>query len=454
VILISQLDKPRETALIILNDITSKEAYLNIALNNHLKNSEFGTQDRAFITELVYGVIKWQLTLDYIISLFSKIKLSKMSQWILNILRLGVYQIIFMDRVPESAACNECVKLSKRYGHKASSNFVNAVLRNVARNKNNIEYPDPNKDTIKYLSVKYSHPEWLVKYWTKWLGREFTENLLDANNNPPELTIRTNTLKTNPSELIARMNSEGVEAIHGKYVEDALILKGTVSVADLKAHKTGLFQVQDESSMLAVRILDPQPGENVADLCSAPGGKTAYIAQLMKNRGMVLARDVHPQKVKLVRDAASLLGIDIVKTEVFDSTVFDETLKEKFDRVLVDAPCTGLGIIRRKADIKWRRKPEDLESLRKIQIKILDNAARYVKPGGVIVYSTCTIQKDENQGVVEAFLNEHPEFEKESLDGYIPASLAGTTTKQGFVQVFPHVHQIDGFFIARFRRSR
>lgn len=449
---IIQLDKAREASLKILYNVYSKGAYSNIALNKHFKGTDLSVQDRAFATELVYGVIKWQLTLDYIIERFSNIKLKRISPWILNILRLGVYQLIYTDKVPISAACNESVNLSKRYGHKSSSGYVNAVLRNVAANRNNIEYPDPDKDYILYLSVKYSHPIWLVRYWSSLYGKSFTEEMLKSNNSIPELTIRVNSLKISNDELASELKQEGLKTSKGKYMDDALILNGTVSIADLEAYKKGYFVVQDESSMLAVKVLDPKPGEVIADPCSAPGGKSTYIAQLTFDAANVIARDIHPHKIKLVNDIAGLLGLNSIHAEVFDSVNIDERLIDKADRVIVDAPCSGLGIIRRKADIKWTRKPEDIKALNELQYKILDNSARYVKRGGVLLYSTCTIFEDENQGIVEKFLHMHPEFKVDDITDLLPKSLNSAITKQGYVQLFPHIHNIDGFFIARLKK--
>lgn len=448
------IDLARETALKILYDINEKGAYTNIAVNKYLSDTKLRNIDRNFITELVYGTVRWKLTIDWIIGQFSKIRLEKLSPWIINIMRLGVYQLLFMDKVPQSAACNESVKLSKKYGHSASSGYVNAVLRNIARNRDNISYPDRAKDLIKYLSVKYSHPEWMINEWLKLFGEEFTESLLRKNNETPPLTVRVNTLKITKEELAAVLRDEGFEVEDGKYVKEALVIKNPVSIAKIEVFQKGCFQVQDESSMLVGNILDPKPGELVMDVCSAPGGKATHIAQLMNDSGTVIARDIHPHKIKLIDDAVKRLSISCIKTELFDATKLDEKYVMKADRVLVDAPCTGLGIIRRKPDIKWERNEKDIEEIVGLQRKILDVASEYVKPGGVLVYSTCTIMPEENQDIVQEFVNTKGNFELQSITELLPAGLIKSDSSKGFVQLYPNVDEIDGFFIARMvRRS-
>lgn len=447
-----KLDLPRETALKILYDINKSGAYSNITLNKYLEDKELTGLDKAFITELVYGTLKWRLSIDYIIDKFSSVKIKKLSPWILNILRLGVYQLVYMSKIPESAACNECVNLSKRYGHSASSRFVNAVLRNVARSRDKIDYPDKSKDLTAYLSIKYSHPDWMVKSWLSRYGESFTEELLRLNNEPAPLTVRVNTLKTTRDELSELLKKEGYETEPAKYIDNALTIKNPSSISKMESFIKGLFQVQDESSMLVGRVLDPTPGEIIVDVCSAPGGKTTHIAELMENRGQVIARDIHEHKIKLINDAAKRLGIDIIKAEIFDASEIDLELAEKADRVLVDAPCTGLGIIRRKPDIKWTRTPGDLKDIVKIQEKILNTSSKYVKPGGVLVYSTCTIEPQENEELVKRFLDSNKEFALEDISGQLPEGLTRDTAKEGYIQLYTNVDGIDGFFISKMRK--
>ncbi len=443
----------RETALKILYDVLEKGAYSNISVNRYLEGGSIKSIDRAFITELVYGIIKWKLSIDFVIGQFSSVKMDKISPWILNILRLGVYQLLYMGKVPESAACNESVNLSKKYGHAASSRFVNGVLRNIARNKNNLKYPDENTDTASFLSVRYSHPQWMVRDWLGRFGREFTESLLKSNNEIPDFTVRVNTLKTTKDQLSKTLKELGIENTGGQYIEDALILKNPAAFSGLDVYKMGHFQVQDESSMLVGKILDPRPGEYVMDVCSAPGGKASHIGQIMKNKGTVIARDVHAHKIKLIEEAAQRLGITIMETGIFDASELDKSHIGKADRVLVDAPCTGLGILRRKPDIKWARNMEDKKEIVKLQTKILNAASGYVKPGGVLVYSTCTIESEENQDRIDNFISENREFELEDISVYLPESLKSNYSSKGVIQLFPNVNNIDGFFISRMRRK-
>jgi len=430
------VDLSREIALKILYEINEKGAYSNISLNKHLEAHKLRDIDKDFITDLVYGSVKWRLTIDWIVEQFSNIKIAKISPWILNILRLGLYQMLFTDKIPESAAVNESVKLSKKYGHSGSTGYVNGILRNIARKKHEIEYPSRDKEPIKYLSVKYSHPEWLVRRWVNLYGEDFTESLLAVNNEVPDFTVRVNTLKITRENLIEALQKEGLEAFKGKYAEDAVIIRSPSSISRLESFKKGYFQVQDESSMLVGKVLDPKPGELIIDVCGAPGGKSTHIAQLMNNRGTVISRDIHEHKLKLIQDAVKRLEIDIVKTELFDATLVDESYIEKAHRVLVDAPCTGLGIIRRKPDIKWARKAADVEEIAGLQKKILAAASRYVKPGGVLVYSTCTIEPEENEEIVKWFLSLNRDFAAEDLSPFLPGGLAGKTAETDIYSYF------------------
>jgi 16S rRNA (cytosine967-C5)-methyltransferase len=394
-----------------------------------------------------------KLTIDYFIERYSSVKIKKLSPWILNILRMGIYQLLFTDRIPVSAACNESVRLAKKYGHMASSRYVNAVLRNIARSRDNLPYPDKDRELLAYLSVRYSHPQWMVEEWLERFREEFTEGLLLANNKVPLFTVRTNTLKISKENLVELLAGEGFEVEDGKYLKDAIIIKNPVAVQKMEAFRKGYFQVQDESSMLVSKVLDPKPGETVLDVCSAPGGKSTHIAQLMKNEGTLISRDVHEHKIKLIDEAKNRLGMDIIKTEVFDATTLDRGLVGKIDRVLVDVPCTGLGIIRRKPDIKWSRSSGDKKEIAALQERILSVASKYVKKGGVLVYSTCTIEPEENEERVERFIKENGDFYLEDLSGLIPQTLKKEGLNKGYLQLYPNIDGVDGFFIARMIRG-
>ena len=437
----------------ILYEIDKKDAYSNIALNKYFNANEFSSIDKAFATELVYGTIRWKLTLDTVIAAFSKLRLEKLSPWILNILRLGSFQILKMSKVPVSAACNESVRLAGRYGHRASAGFVNAVLRNIARSGIGGILPSKEEDPAGYLSVMYSYPQWLTEKYIELFGKKFTEDLLDAGNETPELTVRTNTLKTTPQELIEKLEAEGVRAVSGRYAAEAVnLVCRLLPVAELKAFQEGLFQVQEESSMLPGAVLDPKPGGIVLDACAAPGGKATHLAQLMGNRGTVIARDIHEHKLKLIAESSARLGISIIKSELCDSALPDAADEGKFDRVLLDAPCTGLGIVKRKPDIKWARETEDIGSITALQKNLIQTVSRAVKPGGVMVYSTCTVLPEENGGVVKDFLERNPEFEADDIAPYLPPGLA-SRAEGCMLQTWPNIDGIDGFFTARLKRK-
>ncbi len=399
----------RELILKALYKIEEDGAYSTKTLNDALKKAD--STDRAFITEIFYGVLKNLITLDYIIMQFSSVKLKKMSVWVKNILRMGVYQIYFMDKVPDSASCNESVKLAKKYAHKASVGFVNGVLRNISRNKENIKFPE-RKNTVKYFSVKYSYPEWMVEKFINQFGESECEEILAESNRSHPVMIRVNTLKASKEELKERLLKENnISAFYDSDAKNCLIVDGGLDINQISAYKEGLFSLQNKSSMLAAEMLDPKSGEFIIDVCAAPGGKSAYIAELMKNKGRVLSFDIYEHKTKLIEKSAKRLGIDIIETRVNNSEILDKELIGKADRVLVDAPCSGLGVIYRKPDIKFSRKPEDIKELSEIQLRILKTSSRYVKQGGVLVYSTCTILDEENSDVVRKFLSENPEFE-------------------------------------------
>lgn len=416
----------RETAMKVLYEIEYEGAYSNMALKNALRYGEISHRDKAFITHLVYGVTDKKLTLDYIISKFSKIKLKKISKYILIILRMGVYQIKFMDKVPESAAVNECVKLARRYGHGASAGFVNGMLRNVVRI--DIEYP---KDKIEYMSVKYSVPLWLCKKWITDFGYEFTNELLKSFEQSARVCVRPNTLKITAQGLSDKLNDEGNKA----EVKNNLVYIEGLDIGNDELYKKGYYTVQDEAAYTAGKVLAPKVGETIIDMCAAPGGKTTHLAELMCNKGEIFAFDIHEHKIEIIQKNAERLGISIIKAEISDGSVFNEKYAEKADKILCDVPCSGLGIIRRKPEIKWNRNEADDFPL--LQKQILLNASRYLKRGGELVYSTCTINKEENEEVTSGFLKENSNFEK--------------LYEKTF---YPHIDNTDGFYICKIKRIR
>lgn len=439
----------RETALKIINNINTNGAYANIALAKFLGKYEFSEQDRRFITELVYGTIKAGETLDWIIGHFVQRPLQKISPIILDILRMGIYQMFFLTKIPDSAACNQAVQLTKKYGHPGTVKFVNAVLRNAGRNRDKIIYPERDKDAISFLALKYFHPKWLIARWLKRFGLEATEALCQANNTTPPLCLRTNTLKIHRDDLIELLGEEKVSCKPSDWTPEGIVCREYPSLTTLESLRTGLFQVQDESSMLVAHVLAPQPGEFIIDACSAPGGKSTHIAALMNNKGRVLSNDIHEHKMHLIRDNANRLGITIIETLTADATLLGKSYALQADRVLVDAPCSGLGVIRRKPDSRWRKSESMLKELPELQLAILESAADCVKPGGILVYSTCTIEPEENDQVVQTFLHTRKDFCLEPVGKYLPIQIESDT-----LQLLPHIHQIDGFYIARMTKTK
>lgn len=437
----------REVAFKILNEVTDQKAYSNLSINKNIDKT-ISDQDAALIREIVYGTLENKIYIDYVIRSFSTVRLKKILPIVMNILRIGIYQIIFMDRIPDSAAVNESVKLAKKYTHKGSQGFVNGVLRNVSRNKDNISLPDKEKDRVKYLSVKYSHPEWMIERWIENFGFSFTEELVEANNKKPKLNIRTNTLKIDRDSLIEKLESRDLICEKTRYSSDGIIVINPINITETEEFKDGLFQIQDESSMLVTQIMNPEENSLVVDVCSAPGGKTTHIAQKMNNKGKIIARDIHNHKLKLIDENSERLGIDIIYTENYDALKLDKNLIGKADYCLVDAPCSGLGLIRRKPDIKWTKTESDIEDIRKLQYEILNVSSKYVKSNGILIYSTCTIERDENINLLNRFLDENNEFKLVDFKFLIDNS-DDIVKNTGYLELFPNVNNTDGFFIAK-----
>lgn len=443
-------DAVREEALKILIKIFDDKSYSNILIKNLGQN--FSSLDRAFITEMVYGTVKWKLRIDNVINSFSKIKTDKIQIPILNILRLGIYQMDFMSKVPQSAAVNESVKMAKKYGNPGAAKFVNAVLRNYSRSKDSIAYPDREKNIVRYMSVYYSFPEWIVEKLIAEFGAEFTEGFLKSSNEVPLLTVRVNKLKTDKNRIRASLAEKGIEVKDGLFMDDALVLKGVPGVENLDEYKQGYITVQDESSMLAAAVLSPKSGEFIMDVCSAPGTKTTYMAEIMNNHGKILAGDINDSKLKLVRENAERLGTDIIDTLQSDAASVMEDHRNMADRVLIDAPCSGLGIMRKKPDIRWNRSIRDIRQIKDLQESILNASSSYVKIGGVLVYSTCTVLKEENNEVVYDFIKRNRNFVLEDITDFVPEKLRKPSCKEGYIGIYPNEDGIDGFFIARMRR--
>lgn len=439
------MDYPRKLALEALYKIDNEEAYSNIVLDELLNKNRnaLSNKDINFISELLYGVTTWRLTLDTIIQKYSKIKIKKISPWVINILRMGAYQIVFLDKVPKSAAVNESVNLCKKYGVK-SVGFVNAILRKIEK-KDYLELFEI-KDEIEKISKTNSMPQWIVKELAKEFDTEKVNEICKNSNLKPKITIRVNNLKTTKSELIKKLQSKKIEVEEG-ILEDFLYLKNVKNITKLEEYKQGLFTMQDESAGLTALVLNPKEGENILDCCSAPGGKTTYIAEIMNNNGNIIAWDLHKKRIEKVKENSKRLGINIIKTEVNDATVLKEEYIEKFDKILIDAPCLGLGVIKRKPDIKWQRKFEDIIEISKIQEKILNICSKYLKKGGILVYSTCSIIQAENDIIIQNFINDSI-FDLEEINNINISKIENKIERKGVKKLYPN-EKMDGFFIAK-----
>lgn len=461
----------RLLALETLVETEKKNIFVKDALHKLLFQKQFlSKQDRAFITRLVEGVTEYQVKLDYVINSYSKTKVSKCKPLIRCVLRMGVYQMLYMDSVPDEAACDECVKLTKKKGFRNLSGFVNGVLRSVARNKDTITFPTEKKDRIAYLSIQYSMPQWIVKRMMEWYGIEETEKILQASLETPEITVRINTNKTSKEQLVKKLKESNIEVVDGYYVPEALHLNKINYVGRIPGFKRGEFFVQDESSMLLYHVADIENDSwlktqmeecvegsktkhlNILDLCAAPGGKCTHFAQMLKGKALIEARDVSEKKLALIEENIGRMGLANINTTLWDALVPDNTKKEWADIVIADLPCSGFGIISKKNDIKYHIKEQQLIELANLQRTILTNAADYVKPGGILLYSTCTINPEENRKNAEWFLNHFP-FERAEIGRTVPEELRRSVIDGNMLQLLPGEVKCDGFFIAKFRRN-
>ncbi|MGN1059530.1 MAG: 16S rRNA (cytosine(967)-C(5))-methyltransferase RsmB [Clostridia bacterium] len=436
--------QPRELALQILYDIEKHQAYLNISFQNHIDRAALTGRDAALAKELVYGTIQRRLTLDDTLSRLSSVKLRKLAPYVLCILRMGLYQLFYMDKIPASAAVNESVRLAGKYVQR-SRGFINAVLRRAAAEGLRL----PEGDGDEALAVRYSHPAALVHWLRHRFGDEQALHILEENNQTPPLSVRVNTLKSSRSALLDRLRAEGAQVREGSMTDAAIIFDGG-GVRQLAAYREGLFTIQDQSAQLAALALAPEPGQLVFDVCAAPGGKTTHLAELMENKGSILALDLYEKRLLSVRDAAKRLGLSIITTQTADARQLQPPAAA--DKILVDAPCSGLGVIRRRPDIKYKEHLTAFDELIQTQTDILRRCAAALKPGGELVYSTCTINPGENEELIHAFLSEQPGF---SLQPVTSPHITGTAAvlKTGMGTFYPDRQGGDGFFIAKLKKE-
>jgi len=433
----------RGLAVKILNRVERTDAYLEKLLDNEMRNSELSGPDKALLYEIVHGVIRWMGRLDWVLNGFYKGQFSKAIPNLKNGLRVALYQIMFLDRIPDHAIVNEAVEFVKKLQGQRPADLTNAILRNIIRSKNAIRYPDPEEDLLGYLCAYHSHPSWMVKRYLERFGREDTEKLLMANNEKPFLTLKINALKTNPEDFKQLLNTVNLKYIQGKYLPDFFKLQNLTNITAWEYYSKGYFNVQDEGAGLACRLLDPKPGMRILDLCAAPGGKSSYLASLIQDEGEIIALDRYESRLMLMRRNLDRLDIKSVKTIEVNALEYNDG---QFDRVLADVPCLGSGTLSKKPDIKWKRDNFDLRKISELQLELLVKASTLVKPGGYVVYSTCSLEPEENFEIVKKFLSINTHFKLKAASEEFSQEIID---ENGCIQTFPHIHHTDGAFAAR-----
>ncbi|WP_077211476.1 16S rRNA (cytosine(967)-C(5))-methyltransferase RsmB [Bacillus dakarensis] len=440
----------RESALTLLETIEKNQSYSNLLLNNTIKKNEIDPKDIGLLTELTYGTLQRKMTLDYYLQAFIK-KGRKIDDWVRQLLRLTLYQMIYLDRIPDRAAIYEAVEIAKKRGHKGIASMVNGVLRSIQRE--GIPSLDNIGDRAERISIETSHPLWLVQRWIKQFGFEKTKEMCEINLTAPLQTARVNTTKISRDECLALLRDEGYEVEESPIIPEAIkCLRG--NLANSKAFREGYITIQDESSMIVAYALGVEKDEKVLDACAAPGGKSTHIAEKLQNSGEVISLDLHEHKVKLISENAIRLGLSNISTNAMDSRKVQEHFqKESFDRILIDAPCSGLGVMRRKPDMKYTKKEEDVTNLSQIQLSLLESITPLLKKDGIVVYSTCTVDREENDDVIKLFLEQHGEFEGDrTLKERLPEAVR-PLAEDFSLQILPQDFGSDGFYIACLRKK-
>jgi 16S rRNA (cytosine967-C5)-methyltransferase len=443
----------RAVAADILHAVETRRAFADILLDRALQTNHLSAADRALATEIVYGTLRWRGRIDWVLGLLTRKPLADMDVYLRNVLRLTLYQILFLDRVPAYAAVNEAVELAKRYGGGAAAGLVNAVARASLREKDRMAKLNVDGTRVRRLAVIWSHPEWLVKKWLDYLGAEDSEALLKADNEEPPLVLRANRLKTTREELIGKLKEAGIEAEAAPRAPHAIRIRGGASIEKLPGFAEGLFFVQGEASQLVAQLLDPQPGERVWDASAAPGGKATHLAELMDDEGKVVATDISARGIERLRQNIARLRMVSIRPVIADAAApLPENLAAPYDRILADLPCTGLGTLRSHPEAKWLKSESDIRRLSQIQKKILESVSSYLKPGGTLVYSTCTLTREENEDVAGDFLRRHKEYTLEDAADFLPAG-AKAMVRGKYFTALPHRDDTDGFFAARMRKA-
>ncbi|MFC0188947.1 16S rRNA (cytosine(967)-C(5))-methyltransferase RsmB [Fictibacillus aquaticus] len=444
----------RQLAFEILLKIEQNQAYSNLLIHQELQKSGMDERDKGLLTNLVYGTVQRKNTLDFYIDPFLKKELKKKDNWIRVLLRMSVFQFLYMDRVPDHAIINESVTIAKMKGHSGIGGLVNGVLRSIQRE--GVRSTESIEDETKRLALHFSTPEWMIEKWSSQYGAETAALMAESNLSPAPVTARVNVLKCSRDEAIAALEAEGITAVKGELSEDSIMAeKGFLPGSS--AYKDGLLTIQDESSMLVARALAPEPGEQILDACAAPGGKTTHLAEQMNNQGDITALDLHPHKIKLIKEQAERLGLHNIHAEALDARKAREKYSEEyFDRILADVPCSGYGVIRKKPDMKWTKSESDAARLSSIQKEIVASLVPLLKDGGVFVYSTCTIDKEENEEMASWILKEFSDLQydptfKDKMPETVQAYIADNESQ---LQILPHYFNSDGFFIAAFRKTK
>jgi 16S rRNA (cytosine967-C5)-methyltransferase len=443
-----EVNPARLAAVRIISRFERSDAYLDKLMLKELRDSSFSNEDKALLTELVNGVIRWKWKLDWVLTGFYKGDYLKCLNIVKNALRVGLYQILFLDRIPDHASINESVEIIKRIQGEKIAGIVNGVLRNIARNIENIRYPVKEDDAVYYYTIILSHPRWMVKRWMDLFGEEQTVKLLEANNRKPDTKIRINLLRATISEVISELREKNIDFEQSAFAPESIIIKSKgEDISSWELFTEGKITIQDTSAYMATKLAFVRPGQRILDLCSAPGGKSFALAEQSNDEGTVISVDKYESKLKSIKEGAERLHLKSIKTMVADASSVE--FEELFDVVFADLPCSGLGTLTKKPDIKWKREREDIALLVNTQKEIISNAVRFVKPGGALIYSTCTIEPEENEDVISWFLAENPDFTLDPAEKYLPADIC----RSGCMQTYQHIHNIDGAFAARLVRK-
>ncbi len=442
----------RQTALQILHTLETQHAYTDVILRQVLRQSTLERRDRAFVTNCIYGVMRWQAKIDWLLGHVCQRPLETLTPWIRNALRLGVYQCLWMERVPHRAAVHETVELARRFGHQGAARFTNGVLRTLLRQHTTYTLPDATTHPAAHLAIALSHPQWLVARWLERYGWERTQALCTANNRPAGITLRTNTLRLTPQALAERLQHEGLQHITpSRVAPEGLIVQGADRLDTLPSYQEGLFQVQDQGAMLVAPLCQARPGQRWLDVCAAPGGKSTHLAQLMLDTGQIFALDLQAGRLRLLRHNIRRLRLASVTALVADATC-SPPVRGLCDGILVDAPCSGFGVLRRHPDIKWRKTAADLMVLQALQLQLLHTQQAWLAAHGVLVYSVCSNEPEETHQVVQRFLAEHPDMRLDAVDRALFTQPLGSAASAGTLDLTPEQWGTEGVFVARFCR--